>query len=41
MFMDTKPKKISNRIIVTIAFALIIFGICILLSNYISGVYLK
>jgi len=35
--MDTKPKKISNRIIVTIAFALIIFGICILLSNYISG----
>jgi len=34
--MDTKT-KITNRIIVTIAFALIILGFCILFYDYISG----
>lgn len=34
--MDTKP-KITNRIIVTIAFALIILGFCILFYDYICG----
>jgi len=36
MIMDTKT-RITNRIIVTIAFALIVLGICILLNDYISG----